>query len=85
MMRLHLAEASRNGRESQRDSATKPRVARNELPWENATTGYNPERVVAEYKHKYDAKKEDRPQPRWGCLKIGGLYPGLLADSQVGA
>src|SRR6266436_9971768 len=33
--------------ESQRDSATKPRVARNELPWENARhIGDNPERVA---------------------------------------
>src|SRR5689334_2011425 len=35
--------------ESQRDSATKPRVARNELPWENARhIGDDPERVVAD-------------------------------------
>jgi len=33
--------------ESQRDSATKPRVARNELPWGNKENEYNPERVAA--------------------------------------
>ena len=34
--------------ESQRDSVTKPRVARNELPWEWSQYGFNPERVVAQ-------------------------------------
>src|SRR5258708_20305312 len=38
---------TRHDRESQRDSATKPRVARNELPWEKrALIRTNPERVV---------------------------------------
>src|SRR6266567_8564704 len=51
------------GSESQRDSATKPRVARNELPWENARhIGDNPERVVAD-----DNGNKTMPQPRWGC------------------
>src|SRR5438093_273339 len=49
--------------ESQRDSATKPRVARNELPWENARhIGDNPERVVAD-----DYGIKSMPHPRWGC------------------
>src|SRR5882724_11456257 len=49
--------------ESQRDSATKPRVARNELPWENARLiGNNPERVVAD-----DRENKAMPQPRWSC------------------
>src|SRR5438034_563574 len=34
-------------RESQRDSATKPRVARNELPWDCVLIEDNPERVAA--------------------------------------
>ena len=33
--------------ESQRDSGTKPRVARNELPWETAVTDHNPNGVAA--------------------------------------
>jgi putative transposase len=32
-------------RESQRDSIIQPRVARNELPWENVANNFNPERV----------------------------------------
>src|SRR5258708_35600311 len=49
--------------ESQRDSATKPRVARNELPWENARDiGDNPEKVMAD-----DHGNTTMPQPRWGC------------------
>src|SRR5437867_93277 len=36
-----------NALESQRDSATKPRVARNELPWVSFCQGDNPEGVVA--------------------------------------
>src|SRR5437773_8223610 len=50
-----------SGSESQRDSATKPRVARNELPWENAPhIGDNPERVVAD-----DNGNKTMPQPLW--------------------
>src|SRR5436189_3922362 len=48
------------GRESQRDSATKPRVATKELPWENATKNHNPERVVAPTEHQHDAKTKPR-------------------------
>ena len=33
--------------ESQRDSVTQPRVARNELPWVRAVKDINPERVAA--------------------------------------
>src|SRR6266699_3537771 len=39
-------------RESQRVSATKPRVARNELPWVNEVDRSNPERVVAQGERK---------------------------------
>ena len=35
------------GWESQRDSAPKPRVARNELPWERFGTGHNPNGVAS--------------------------------------
>ena len=40
--------------ESQRDSGSKPRVARNELPWETASQDNNPNGVVA-YLRKRDA------------------------------
>jgi hypothetical protein len=33
--------------ESQRDSSSKPRVARNELPWEHKSQAINPNGVVA--------------------------------------
>ena len=33
--------------ESQRDSVTQPRVARNELPWVRAVKDIHPERVAA--------------------------------------
>ena len=37
------------GWESQRDSAPKPRVARNELPWERFGTGHNPKGVASRF------------------------------------
>ena len=36
-----------DSRESQRDSAPKPRVARHELPWEKRVVAANPNGVVA--------------------------------------
>src|SRR6266496_4916169 len=42
-----LARVFRWPAESQRDSGTEPRVARNELPWGNLDDEYNPERAVA--------------------------------------
>src|SRR5207249_8385718 len=63
--------------ESQRDSATKPRVARNELPWENARDiGDNPERVVAD-----DHGNKTMPQPLWGC-KTSVTFPRVARSSQ---
>src|SRR6266446_5049115 len=63
--------------ESQRDSATKPSVARNELPWENAPhTGDNPERVVAD-----DHGKKAMPQPLWGC-EPSVTFPRVARSSQ---
>src|SRR5712691_1654511 len=63
--------------ESQRDSATKPRVARNELPWENVRhIGDNPERVVAD-----DHGNKTMPQPRWGCESSVAL-PRVARSSQ---
>src|SRR5260221_116102 len=48
---LHGIIDVRRSAESQRDSATKPRVARNELPWGNTENEYNPERVAAPCDH----------------------------------
>src|SRR5437867_10669596 len=63
--------------ESQRDSATKPRVARNELPWEKARDiGDNPERVVAD-----DRGNKAVPQPPWGCESSVAL-PRVARSSQ---
>src|SRR6266576_3931693 len=63
--------------ESQRDSATKPRVARNELPWENARhIGDNPERVAA-----HDHGNKTMPQPRWGC-ELSIALPRVARSSQ---
>src|SRR6266446_105694 len=47
-------------RESQRDSATKPRVARNELPWVNEINRSNPERVVAQHSMAIDKVATER-------------------------
>ena len=46
--------------ESQRDSATKPRVARNELPWDRIVDISNPERVAS-------SCVPWLTQPCWGC------------------
>src|SRR5207249_11106692 len=63
--------------ESQRDSATKPRVARNELPWEHAShIGDNPERVVAD-----DNGNKTMPQPLWGC-ESSVTFPRVARSSQ---
>src|SRR5437867_4917912 len=63
LLLTHIFEDVAPSAESERDSATKPRVARNELPWENARhIGDNPERVVA-----HDNENKTMPQPRWGC------------------
>src|SRR6266853_206046 len=63
--------------ESQRDSAIKPRVARNELPWEEGPDiGDNPERVVAD-----DHGNKTMPQPRWGCESSVAL-PRVARSSQ---
>ncbi len=44
---LHGPAEVRRSAESQRDSGTKPRVARDELPWGNRDNEHNPERVAA--------------------------------------
>src|SRR5258707_1263152 len=63
-----------------RDSATKPRVARNELPWENSRPiGANPERVVAD-----DNGNKTMPQPRWGCELSVTFNPAQLIPRNPG-
>ena len=75
--RQKRCEQFRGSTESQRDSATKPRVARNELPWENVRhIGDNPERVVTD-DHGYITM----PQPRWGCESSVAL-PRVARSSQ---
>ena len=72
LLLTRIFECVAPGAESQRDSATKPRVARNELPWENARhIGDNPERVVAD-----DHENTTLPQPRWGCKLSVALTQG---------
>src|SRR5882724_195657 len=77
LLLTHIFECVAPSAESQRDSATKPRVARNELPWENARDiGDNPERVVAD-----DRGNKAMPQPRWGCESSVAL-PRVARSSQ---
>src|SRR6266567_1646630 len=74
---LLLTECVASSAESQRDSATKPRVAKNELPWENAPhIGDNPERVVAD-----DNGNKTMPQPLWGC-EPSVTFPRVARSSQ---
>src|SRR5258708_29649636 len=80
LLLTHIFECVARSAESQRDSATKPRVARNELPWENARIiGNNPERVVAD-----DCGNKALPQPRWGCESSIAL-PRVARSSQPAA
>ena len=77
LLLTHIFECVAPSAESQRDSATKPRVARNELPWENTShIGANPERVVAD-----DCGNKALPQPRWGCESSIAL-PRVARSSQ---
>ena len=48
--------------ESQRDSATKPRVARNELPWVRGAQNNNPNGVATR------GARSPKPKPRWGFV-----------------
>src|SRR5678815_3242374 len=48
--------------ESQRDSATKPRVARNELPWVTGAQNNNPNGVAIR------GVRSPKPKPRWGFV-----------------
>ena len=61
--------------ESQRDSATKPRVARNELPWGNGSEEQNPNGVSASVNVRRVS------QPRWGCC-FARFLPRVARASQ---
>src|SRR6266436_3032348 len=70
--------------QSQRDCASKPRVARNELPWELCQGGTNPERVSPSCVRYKDACKIPSPLPlflSWLSLRDNfpscSQYPGL--------
>src|SRR6185503_3006313 len=70
--------------ESQRDSATKPRVARNELPWVRVVDISNPERVAS-------SCVPWLAQPRWGCdrnerppMVVALLQPWALRRNPFG-
>ena len=69
-------ESSRD--ESQRDSGSKPRVARNELPWviaDEAST--NPKGVTAWF-------VTQEPQPRWGWRGIEPISQGTSFLATLG-
>src|SRR6266436_732547 len=66
--------------ESQRDSATKPRVARNELPWDHApgsTTTLKGLRPTG-------TRSAARPQPRWGCETPAAFTQGSSSLATLG-
>jgi len=62
--------------ESQRDSATKPRVARHELPWGKGSKQQNPNGVSAL------VNVSRRSQPRWGCC-FSRFLPRVVRASPV--
>ena len=59
-----------SGAESQRDSGSKPRVARNELPWETWPKENNPNGVAAQ-------KRRSGTTPSW----LGSMRPGNQGSS----
>ena len=80
--RLHLVFASNaratTAEESQRDSGSKPKVARHELPWVNIGRNFlNPNGVVA-------ALRQTQPQPRWGWLNLLRLTQGSSCLATLG-
>jgi len=59
--------------QSQRDCATKPRVARNELPWVNAQRSHQPQRGCG-------TARRQRLNPRWGCRHSTGYTDHVRAE-----
>src|SRR6185369_13736240 len=62
--------------ESQRDSATKPRVARNELPWVRREQDNNPNGVATRC-----CARSQKPKPRWGFAFLSRC-PRVARSSQ---
>ena len=66
--------------ESQRDSVTKPRVARNELPWVRERSLTNPERVMAEF---FPAREEPSSSTTHsGLARSRHVFPRVARASQ---
>ena len=64
--------------ESQKDSGSKPKVARHELPWVNALQNpANPNGVAA-------ASRPNPPQPRWGWRDFRRLTQGSSCLATLG-
>src|SRR5439155_18876075 len=70
--------------ESQRDSATKPRVARNELPWDNDVGDSNPERVAADEAGVHPALGITDTPARRTVAQIGESMPLGIATRDPG-
>ena len=74
-----------SGWESQRDSAPKPRVARNELPWEPFGAGHNPKGVASRSQHgghtsqPADCASAASTRPRIGHNPVGVEMLRILA------
>src|SRR5438552_9214649 len=66
---IRICEVRPKECESQRDSRPKPRVARNELPWENVPSRINPNGVAARICSE-----------RWQCFNGGASTPSGLID-----
>src|SRR5437016_6141071 len=64
--------------QSQRDCVSKPRVARNDLPWGNGSERQNPNGVSALVNVHCGS------QPRWGCCFRRLLTPGELVPRNPG-
>lgn len=68
----------RAANESQRDSGSKPKVARHELPWVNvAHTVPNPNGVAS-------VRRARSPQPRWGWQNLPRLTQGSPCGATLG-
>src|SRR6266478_533370 len=66
--------------ESQRDSATKPRVARNELPWDHAPGSTTTLKGL----WPTGTGSAARPQPRWGCETPAAFTQGSSSLATLG-
>ena len=87
---LNLMPFGNSNAESQRDSGSKPRVARNELPWENAPQTDNPNGVAARHRKRdttpLGLKTFPRPTQGSSCLAtlVCCFLSSLFGVSQTG-